>query len=140
MTDSKLDGATSPGLEGTIARDAGEFAARWNACTPKQREVWLSRLDADRKDAHRCFVEDHAGQVELLHLCWHEVMVRRSGDMARLRAAGLVDVSHYDLARFLGKPLLFPSSSVEEATAYYGSDLVRVWSVLVKGESDVPNG
>lgn len=60
--DTQLDGATQPPPEARAAT-AGEFAARWNAHTPEEREAAWQYIRNAMSDSIRCFIQDHEGQL-----------------------------------------------------------------------------
>jgi len=64
MTD--LEGATDVGVQGTWASSAGEFAARWNARTPEEREAFTARIVNDAACAASCRQADHRGEIDRL--------------------------------------------------------------------------
>lgn len=77
-----LDGATTPPAEGARVKNAGEFAARWNALTLEQREQ-ATRSIGDRSDAAiRCFLANHDGLE-------HEYSIERRNAAAALSALDL---------------------------------------------------
>lgn len=56
---TELDGATTPGEPNTHPANAGEFAARWNALTPEERDQRARAIVADSETAIRCFMYRH---------------------------------------------------------------------------------
>jgi hypothetical protein len=63
MSDGVLDGATDPGEPNAYPANAGEFAARWNAWTPAQRDTWLgARIESSQRSA-ACYEQDHVGRL-----------------------------------------------------------------------------
>lgn len=61
-----LDGATEPGPENTYAADAGQFAARWNALTPEQRDTFVQGHNRNSELVIQCIASNHAGHIDHL--------------------------------------------------------------------------
>jgi hypothetical protein len=68
MTD--LDGATALPAAGHMMRDAGEFAAMWNASTPEQRQGFFAAWAETVDKAARCVMQDHAALIERERMSW----------------------------------------------------------------------
>lgn len=73
---SELAGATTPGDPAAWPRDAGEFAARWNALEPARRDSLVQLMTATSQDAERCFVMNHATTIEHLEQALAETRLR----------------------------------------------------------------
>jgi hypothetical protein len=58
-----LDGATTAPPEGVMLKDAGEFAAMWNACTPAKREALVKTIQSSAQEGYTCFIENHVGII-----------------------------------------------------------------------------
>lgn len=58
-TTTHLDGATTIAAPGTESRNAGEFAARWNAMTNEQRELAWRTVREGLARGTACFTERH---------------------------------------------------------------------------------
>lgn len=81
-----LEGATDRGEPNAYARDAGEFAARWNAASEEQREDRVRWMVKSSQDAAACFERDHEGRIE-----WLELQLRKRGaQVVELQAALVV--------------------------------------------------
>jgi hypothetical protein len=61
-----LDGATEPPDPGRQCADAGEFAARWNAHTPEDRDEWVRNVNRALQEASTCFTMNHVRRIEML--------------------------------------------------------------------------
>lgn len=78
---SDLEGATSLGEPWAHAADAGEFAARWNALSPEDRENAHRALQRSMGEATACFVENHRRRLALLGGAEVQVVVRVSNQV-----------------------------------------------------------
>jgi len=66
MTMQELEGATSAGDPWAYPAAAGEFAARWNAAPPEERERRVQGMVTASQRSARCFDYDHEGQLRWL--------------------------------------------------------------------------
>lgn len=66
---SDLEGATTPPKEGVSMKNAGEFAASWNATTPENREHWFKDFQVIANRATNCIIANH-------DLLFYELQVR----------------------------------------------------------------
>jgi len=85
MTD--LEGATDVGVQGTWASSAGEFAARWNARTPEEREAFTARIVNDAACAASCRQADHRGEIDRLRTALLDLTFIREVGVNREHAA-----------------------------------------------------
>lgn len=71
-----LAGATLLGESNAHPANAGEFAARWNASTPAQRDALMTQLATSQEQADRCIRNNHQATIEELltrrsHIIWY---------------------------------------------------------------------
>ena len=59
-----LAGATTEGEPFAWPKDAGEFAARWNATLPMERDKLVEIMVRNAQEATMCFVANHKGELE----------------------------------------------------------------------------
>ena len=86
VDDSILDGATTPPPEGAYASDGGEFAARWNALTPEQRDEAAHAWQGVSRRAIECVAKDHDGLTTELETI-RGLHLIATDNAARLRSA-----------------------------------------------------
>lgn len=61
-----LDGPTDTGEPYAYPKDAGEFAARWNAKTVQERDELVTRLVSDSRRSLHCYQANHDEEIERL--------------------------------------------------------------------------
>ena len=63
MSNSNLEGATQPNPPNSYPSNAGEFAARWNAADPEDREARVQSLVRTSETAYTCLMQQHEGYI-----------------------------------------------------------------------------
>lgn len=66
MSETDLEGATTPPAPNSYAANAGEFAARWNAYSPEVRDEWVHRMVENSQASLHCFQAHPQGYIEHL--------------------------------------------------------------------------